>query len=186
MSETSQNAIGVIELSSIAMGYLVTDTMLKAASVELVISRTICPGKFSIMVWGDVAAVEASVKAGSSVGEGFLVNELVIPNLHPQIFPAITATNPVPETGALGVVETFDVVSTILAADASVKAAEVTLCEIRIAMAIGGKAFYTVTGDVAAVEAAVAAGRQILEGRGQIVYFVVIPRPREELFREFI
>ncbi|HOY68024.1 MAG TPA: BMC domain-containing protein [Candidatus Ozemobacteraceae bacterium] len=182
----SQNAIGIVELSSIAMGYQVTDAMLKTSAVELVLSRTICPGKFIVMVWGDVAAVEASVASGVRVGQGYLVNDLVIPNLHSQIYPAMTATNPLPATDALGVLETFDVVSTILAADASAKAADVQLVEIRIAMAIGGKAFYTMTGDVAAVEASVAAGLNVLEGRGQVVYSVVIPRPRPELFREFI
>lgn len=186
MSKLSNNAIGLIELSSIAMGFLTTDTMLKTASVELILSRTICPGKYITLVWGDVAAVEASVNAGVRVGQGYLVNDLIIPNLHPQIYPAMTATNNLPETGALGVVETFDVVATILAADASAKAAEVNLCEIRLAMAIGGKAFYTITGDVAAVEAGVAAGLTILEGRGQVVHSVVIPRPREELFREYL
>lgn len=186
MTMISSNAIGLIELSSIATGFLTTDTMLKTASVELVMARTVCPGKYICLVWGDVAAVEASVNAGIQVGQGYLVNDLVIPNLHPQIYPAITATNSFPQTGALGVVETFDIVSTILAADASAKAAEVDLCEIRLAMAIGGKAFYTITGDVAAVEAGVAAGITILQGRGLVVQSVVIPRPREELFREYI
>ncbi|MBI3038401.1 BMC domain-containing protein [bacterium] len=179
-------AIGLIELSSIAMGFLTADAMLKAASVEIVLSRTVCPGKYIVLIWGDVAAVEASVRAGVSVSQGYLVNELVIPNIHPQIFPAITATNPVKTTDALGVLETFDVVSTILAADASAKAANVTLCEIRLAMALGGKAFYSFTGDVAAVEAAIAAGREVLESNGLIVNWVVIPRPREELFEEFV
>ncbi|MFZ5951149.1 MAG: BMC domain-containing protein [Candidatus Rifleibacteriota bacterium] len=182
----NQNAIGLIELSSISVGYLVTDTMLKTASVELVLSRTVCPGKFVCLVWGDVAAVEASVEAGIRMAQGYLVNDLVIPNLHPQIYPAMTATNQIKETGALGVIETFDIVSAILAADASVKAANITLCEIRIAMAIGGKAFYTMTGDVAAVEAAVSAGLSSLEGKGLVVHHVVIPRPRAELFQEFI
>jgi microcompartment protein CcmL/EutN len=181
-----QNAIGLIELSSISVGYLVTDNMLKTASVDLVLSRTVCPGKFICMVWGDVAAVEASVEAGIQHGQGYLVNDLIIPNLHPQIYPAITATNKIEETKALGVIETFDIVSTILAADASVKAADIDLCEIRIAMAIGGKAFYTMTGDVAAVEAGVDAGLESLEGKGLVVHHVVIPRPREELFQEFI
>ena len=90
------------------------------------------------------------------------------------------------KTDALGVVETFDIVSTILAADASAKAADITLCEIRIAMAIGGKAFYTMTGNVAAVEAAVEAGLESLREKGLVVHSVVIPRPRPELFREFI
>jgi microcompartment protein CcmL/EutN len=53
-------------------------------------------------------------------------------------------------------------------------------------MAIGGKAFYTMTGDVAAVEAAVAAGLSSLEEKGLVVNYVVIPRPRPELFQEFI
>jgi microcompartment protein CcmL/EutN len=182
----SHPAIGLIELSSIAIGYQVTDAMLKAAVVELVLARTICPGKFMALVWGDVAAVEASVQSGIGVSTGYLVNDLVIPNLHPQIFPAMTGTNTVNDPQALGVIETFDVVSTILAADASLKAADVQLCEVRLAMAIGGKGFYTMTGDVAAVEASIAAGLTILEGRGQVVSSVVIPRPRPELFKEFI
>lgn len=184
--EVARNAIGLIELSSIAIGYRTTDTMLKTASVDLILSRTVCPGKFICLVWGDVAAVEASVQAGISAGQGYLVNDLIIPNLHPQIYPALTATNTIPQPGALGVIETFDIVSSILAADAAVKAAAVDLCEIRIAMAIGGKGFFTLTGDVAAVEAAVAAGLQALEEKGLVVSSVVIPRPREELFREFI
>jgi ethanolamine utilization microcompartment shell protein EutS len=103
-----------------------------------------------------------------------------------EIIPALTATNVIDKTDALGVVETFDIVSTILAADASAKAADITLCEIRIAMAIGGKAFYTMTGSVAAVEAAVEAGLESLREKGLVVHSVVIPRPRPELFREFI
>lgn len=182
----TKNSIGLIELSSISIGYKVTDEMLKTASVELVLSRTVCPGKFICLIWGDVASVKASIEAGIMSGQGYIVNDLVIPNLHEQIYPAMTATNVIKEKGALGVVETFDIVSTILAADASAKAADVTLCEVRIAMAIGGKAFYTVTGSVAAVEAAVSAGLQSLEGRGLVVNSVVIPRPREELFQEFI
>ena len=183
---TTYHAIGMLELSSIAVGYSVTDAMLKTASVELVMARTVCPGKYSVMVWGDVAAVEASVHAGVRAGSGYLVNDLIIPNLHPQIFPAITATNPVRDPQALGILETFDIVSTIIAADASAKAADVDIVEIRLAMAIGGKGFYSITGDVAAVEAAIEAGRTILEGKGQIVHWVVIPRPREELFREIV
>lgn len=182
----SRNAIGLIELSSISVGYSVTDAMLKTADVELLLSRSTCPGKFICLVWGDVAAVRASVEAGIQMGQGYLVNDLVIPNLHEQIYPALTATNVIDKTDALGVVETFDIVSTILAADASAKAADITLCEIRIAMAIGGKAFYTMTGSVAAVEAAVEAGLESLREKGLVVHSVVIPRPRPELFREFI
>ena len=51
------NAVGIVEVSSIAMGYEVQDAMLKAANVELLVARTICSGKYLVAVGGDVAAV---------------------------------------------------------------------------------------------------------------------------------
>ena len=53
-------SIGAIELSSIGMGYQVEDEMLKAASVELLIARTICSGKYLIVIGGSVSDVEAA------------------------------------------------------------------------------------------------------------------------------
>ncbi len=38
-------AIGLIELSSIAKGIEVSDAMLKRADIEIIVNRTICPGK---------------------------------------------------------------------------------------------------------------------------------------------
>jgi microcompartment protein CcmL/EutN len=67
-----------------------------------------------------------------------------------------------------------------------VKAANVQLIEIRLAMALGGKAFVTLTGDVAAVEAAVDAAAQVVGQKGLLVNKVVIPRPRPELLNEMI
>ena len=58
------HSIGLIELSSIAAGFQVTDAMLKAAAVDLVLSRSICSGKYMVMVQGEVAAVQAAVSAG--------------------------------------------------------------------------------------------------------------------------
>ena len=57
----AKNSIGLIELTSIASGYLSCDAMLKAANVDLVLSRSICSGKYMVMVRGDVAAVQAAV-----------------------------------------------------------------------------------------------------------------------------
>ena len=52
----ARNSIGLIELSSIAAGFLVCDAMLKSADVELVLSRTICSGKYMVMIRGDVVS----------------------------------------------------------------------------------------------------------------------------------
>ena len=62
----AKNSIGLIELTSIAAGFQVCDAMLKAAAVDLLLSRSICSGKYMVMVRGDVAAVEAAVAAGVS------------------------------------------------------------------------------------------------------------------------
>jgi len=74
----------------------------------------------------------------------------------------------------------------IEAADAAVKAAHVNLLEIRLAMALGGKAFVSLTGSVAAVRSAVEAGAAVVSAKGLLTNKVVIPQPRPELLSEMI
>jgi len=172
----ARNSIGLIELSSIAAGFEVCDAMLKAADVELVLARTICSGKYMVLVRGDVAAVRAAVDAGCQAGDFSVIDTFVIPNVHEDVFPAISGT----------AMEAFSVASLIEAADAMAKAANVRLMEVRLAMALGGKAFASCTGSVAAVRAAVEAGAQTVARKGLLVNKVVIPQPRPELLREMI
>jgi len=182
----AQNSLGLIELTSIAAGFQTCDAMLKAANVDLVLSRSICSGKYMVMVRGDVAAVEAAVSAGTSASRFSVIDSFVIPNLHESVFPAISGASKVEELEALGIVESFSVASLIEGADAAVKAANVQLIEIRLAMALGGKAFVTLTGNVAAVQSAVDAGAQVVGQKGMLVNKVVIPHPRPELLTEMI
>jgi len=182
----AKNSLGLIELTSIAAGFEVCDAMLKAAAVDLVLARSICSGKYMVMVRGDVAAVEAAVSAGSNAGRFSVIDRFVIPNLHEAVFPAISGSSKVEALEALGIVESFSVASLIEGADAAVKAANVELIEIRLAMALGGKAFVTLTGNVAAVNSAVEAGAQVVGQKGMLVNKVVIPHPRPELLNEMI
>jgi microcompartment protein CcmL/EutN len=62
----------------------------------------------------------------------------------------------------------------------------VQLLEVRLAMALGGKAFFTMTGDVASVQTAVAAGRAVIANAGMLVNAVVIARPHPDVYRELI
>ena len=181
-----KNAIGLIELSSIATGFSVADAMLKAADVELLLNRTICSGKYLVLIGGDVAAVQAAMDAGAAVGGAAVIDTCLIPNLDPAIFPAIAGTAVVESAGALGVIESFSVAALIEGADAAVKAANVQLLEIRLAMALGGKAFVKITGNVAAVQAAVDAGAAHVGSQGLLVNRIVIPAPSKELFGETI
>ncbi len=178
------SAIGLIELTSIAKGYEVADALLKTAEVEILFNRTICPGKFMVMVAGDVDAVNSSMQVGLEIGGETVVDDLIIPNIHPDIFPAISGTRVIETTNALGIIETFSVASIIEAADAAVKAADVQLMEIHLAMAIGG--YVTLTGEVAAVTAAVEAGAEYIKQKGLLVSKVIIPNPRKEILTDKI
>ena len=109
--------------------------MLKTAEVEIILSRTICSGKYMVLIGGDVSAITSSVQAGGVVGRGSVIDAFIIPNVHPAVFPAIAGTNTVDVLEALGIIESFSVASRIEAADAAVKAARVTLIGIRLAMA---------------------------------------------------
>ena len=182
----NMNAIGLIELNSIASGFEVADAMLKAATVELLLARTICSGKYVVIVGGEVAAVRSSVDSGLEIWESSVIDTMVIPNVHPSVFPAIAGTSVIQEHDALGIIESFSVASLIEAADIAAKAAEIRLIEIRLAMALGGKAFVTLTGEVAAVRAAVDAGAQIVADKGLLVNKVVIPAPSSQLYKEYI
>lgn len=180
------NAIGIVETSSIAKGFEIADTILKTARVQLVLNRTICPGKYMILVGGDVDAVQSSIESGLEIGAHTVVDHFVIANLHPAVFPAISGVGHLPELKALGVIESFSVASVIEAADAAVKATPVQLVTIHLAMAIGGKGFVSLTGDVASVQEAVEVGAAAIERKGLLVEKVVIPRPRPEIVQEFI
>ena len=181
-----KNSIGLVELSSVAIGFLVTDTMLKAADVKLLTNRTICSGKYMIMVAGPVAAVQAGVAAAVETGGAYIIGTCLIPNVDPALFPALSGTVLIQNKDAMGIIESFSVAALIEGADAAVKAGDVQLLEIRLAMALGGKAFARMTGNVAAVEAAVEAGAAVVARRGLLVSKVVIPAPVDEIYGETI
>lgn len=188
MPDIELNSIGLCESSSIAIGYDIEDAMLKAANVQLILARTICSGKYMVVVGGDVSDTAAAVDAGKAAAREALVDARHIPRVHPDIFPAVScAVDLSPEEArALGIIESFSASSIIEAADAAAKAADIRLFRIHMAMAIGGKGFCLLTGDVAAVESAVAAGAAVAEQDGVLVATTVIPGPRPELFSEYI
>lgn len=184
----TEKTIGLIELSSIAAGFAVADTMLKAGNVRLLLSRSICSGKYMVLIGGETAAVQSAVAAGAEAANGCLIDQFVIPNVHPDVFVALgrsTAVDP-EHAGALGILESFNVATLIEAADAAAKAAAVQLLEIRLAMALGGKAFCTLTGDVGSVQSSIAAGRKVIADAGVLVNAVIISRPHPDVYREVI
>jgi len=179
-------AIGLVEFNSIARGIEVADQMLKTANVEIIISTATCPGKYITLVHGDVAAVENSVKSAVRLGGEFLVDDLIIPNVDDQIFPAITGSSSIEKIRAIGVIESFSIASMIVAADAGVKAANVELLELRLGSGIGGKSYVIMTGDVSDVNASVEVGVNAIKDTGNIVAYTVIPSPHDNFKKTLI
>jgi microcompartment protein CcmL/EutN len=182
------NSIGLIELSSVATGYLVQDTMLKAASIQLLMARTICSGKYLIVTSGDVASIQAALMAGASVAGASLIERRQISRVHPSVLAAISNAVDIDskKPQSIGIVETFSAASIIEVADAAVKSANVELLRIHLAMALGGKGFVLMAGDVANVQAAVAAGSKVAGEDGMLVGKGVVTAPSPELFRDYI
>jgi microcompartment protein CcmL/EutN len=169
-------AIGLIETNSVAAGILVGDTMMKKAVVTLLEARPVCPGKYIVLISGEVGPVEESYLAGVAAAQDALVDQLFLPNIHLSLFPAMMSATPSLGAEALGIVETISVASCLLSADAAAKAAQVSILEIRLANGLGGKSYFFLEGDVSNVEAAVGAAVDLIGKEGLLIRHVIIPR----------
>lgn len=178
--------IGFLELNSIAKGILAADMMLKAAEIKLVSARPSCPGKYQILITGEVSAVESALRIGEESAKTNVVDRLLIPRVNPQVIEAINMSSMPSSLKALGILEFLSVTGAIIAADAAAKAANVSLIEIRLGTGIGGKSFVTFTGDVGAVEESVEAGAKTAENSGALLEKVVIAHPDKELYRSLL
>lgn len=174
-------AIGLIESQSIATGILITDALIKRSPVSILWARTCSPGHWLVLFTGDVEEVREALSRGLELGGDDVVDELFIPNLDPQVPLAIQGPRQDLEVDAVGVIEFRHVASTILAADAAVKTAEVELIELRLAQHLGGKGYIVLTGATGDVEDAVSAAAAVGHSRGTLLRDVVIARADPEL-----
>lgn len=178
--------LGVLEFNSIAIGIKALDGMIKAAPIKVIDARTVCPGKYLTIVSGEVAAVDASLTAGKEIGEGYVVDELFIPNLHSQVIPAIVGTIECEVWDAIGVIESFSVIASIEAADIAAKTADIYLVEVRLAAGLGGKSYIKIMGDIYQVKASVEAAVKIIGNKGLLCNHIVIPNPHPDIKPYFI
>ncbi|AER65955.1 microcompartments protein [Thermovirga lienii DSM 17291] len=176
-----EKALATIESISVARGYQIADSMLKSASISLYYASTTCPGKFLIIVGGQVSAVKTALNRALDVGKEMVVDYMFLPNIHPQVISALTCSTEVKDIKDLGVVEAMSAPSVLEAADAAVKASRVNLIEVRVGRGMGSKSFFSVTGDISDVKNAVKAAEGVISSRGLLVEAVVISRPHKDL-----
>lgn len=177
-------AVGLLELDSIATGIEVADVMIKAAPVDFIDAFMVTPGKYIVLVHGDPTSVGASVDAGREVAGAALLDTLVIPFVHHQVFAAIRTPRAATLDTALGFVETGTVATGIVAADDAAKAAEVELLALHLARGIGGKSILTLAGSLPDVQAAVEAGSRAARAAGRLVATRILANPHPDLVRQ--
>lgn len=176
------NAIGMVEMQTVASGIRTADLMLKTSEITLIESMPVCPGKYLILVSGDISAVRAAVDAAVTRDGEKVLGSFVLGNPHESLFPALSGTSEIDETKALGIVETFNASAAIVAADAAAKTAMVTLIELRLARGMCGKSFLLLTGDVAAVTAAIERAKQEAGKDAMLLDSSVIANPDKKLW----
>ena len=173
--------LGVLEFNSIAAGIEAMDFMVKAAPVQIVDAKTICPGKFLILITGEVAAVDASLSAGKRGREAFLIDELFLPRLHRYIIPSIVGAIECKTWDAVGVIESFSSTASIVAGDVAAKTAEVIITEIRLATGLGGKSYVKMVGEIHEIEAAMKEAVRYIRDRGLLCRDIILPQPHPDI-----
>jgi microcompartment protein CcmL/EutN len=173
-------ALAIVESSLIARGVIVADAALKRAEVVLQASRVVSGGVHLTILAGAVEPVDEAFRAGLAAAGDCLRDRLLLPQADDQLWPLLgdpvqPATWPGSDRHAAAIVETLTVCGAIAAADAACKAADVTIRDMRLAVGIGGKAFFSLTGELHDVEAAAAAARDAAGARLACLEIVAAP-----------
>jgi microcompartment protein CcmL/EutN len=177
-------AIGLLELCNVPRGVETADAVLWQSEIEMLFATPVQPGKYVLLFTGSVEDLRQAVARGAEVAGEDLVDSLLIESVHEQVELGLRRRGQLNgQIDAVGIVETKSVASSILAADAALKTSTVDLLDLRIANGLGGKSYFTVTGEVSDVRSAVQAGAGRARELGLLVRDVVIPRPHPDLVR---
>ena len=162
------------------------DTMIKTAEVDIVECATVCPGKYIVIISGEISAVKASVDAAKTKFTEKVIDSFVLGNPHDSIFSAIYGATQPEGVEALGVMESFSAATAIVAADAAAKTSLVELIELRLARGMCGKSYLLLTGSGSAVTAAIERAENEARDRGMFLDSSVIPRPDNKLWQSIL
>ena len=176
-----KKSIGFVEVKSIPVGIQTADEMLKAGNIEIVLATPICPGKYVIIVSGQVGPVKAAMAKAEMIAGIYLIENYHIDNINPKVLPAISGVTEIGDVKAIGTIETISALTSVIAGDIAVKAAKVDIIDIRIARGLGGKGFLVITGEVSSVKSAIQACLNKMSEEGVITSTSVIASPHKDL-----
>ena len=92
LARQPNEAVALVEIASIARGYVTLDQLAKRAEVVVHEARPVTPGKFIILFAGDVAPVQESLEAAREVAQSSLIDELLLPYAHRDLL--LSASDP--------------------------------------------------------------------------------------------
>jgi microcompartment protein CcmL/EutN len=173
-------AVGLLETTSIARGVETLDAMCKAAGVKPEIASAISKGKYVIVISGPAGEVESALAKGMEAAGDSAAAKHIIRNIHAGVLSALNKKIKGGKVEAVGMVETKDALPAVFAADAAAKAALVHVSEVNAGRGIGGKGYFTVTGEAGAVRTAVSAGVKAV-GEDAVVARMVLPAAHEHV-----
>lgn len=179
-------AIGMVEYTTVTAGVYAADLMVKTAEVDIIEAMPVCPGKYIAIITGSLSAVKAAVSAAEAYGGAKLIDSFVLGNPHESLFSAMYGGCEIENPRALGIAESYSAASIISAADAAAKTAIVDLIELRIARGMCGKSYMVLTGEVAAVTAAIEKAKNQLGEKGMLLDSTVIPNPDKKVWKTII
>lgn len=180
-----RSAIAVIEFQDVSAGVAVTDAMLKKAPIAFVRSGTISRGRYLTVIGGTTASVEEAAGEARLCGGDSILDQVLLPDVHPHVYEAILGRRRTEGRGALAVVETDTVSSSIRAAEVALKGTPVELVELRLAdRGLSGKGVGVYQGELHDVEAAVRLVLDALPQNQAGIRFRIISAPHEALVEQ--
>jgi microcompartment protein CcmL/EutN len=175
-------ALALVELDSVASGLRALDALVKKAPVTVLEANLVEPGKFLVLVAGPVGELAEAFEAATAEVPEAVGARMFLARVDARVVDGLRGRDDrdaAPE--AIGLVEGRAVAPLIEACDRSLKDATVRLAGIRVAGGLGGRAYYVVSGRQHDVEAALDAGRTVLEAHGALHRVERIANPHGEM-----
>jgi len=183
---TVRKAVGFVEIKSIPVGIQTADEMVKAGNVELLLATPMCPGKYIIIIGGQVGPVKSAMSKAELVSGIYLINTHILDNIREEVLPAISGFTKTDNIQAVGAIETISALTAVIAADIAVKASKVDIVDLRVARGLGGKGYIIITGEVSSVRSAVNACLAKLGVSGEVTSTSIIPRPHASIVQTLL
>ena len=175
-------ALALVELDSIASGLRALDALVKKAPVSVLEANLVEPGKFLVLVAGPVGELGEAFEAATAEVPTAVGAKMFLARVEQRVVDALRGRDDREERPeAIGLVEGRAVAPTIEACDRSLKDARVRLAGIRVTGGLAGRAYYVVSGLQHDVEAALDAGRAVLEAHDSFHRVERIANPHAEM-----